>query len=412
MKLGLSATARAQRSTASVRIPNAEPGLALDGRRRLAVASSPPRGLGLGLGGAARLAGGSDRSARVITNVASTGGDAPKSLDEVDDLELARTFRRSVFTPVEWKKHRSADRYNRNILTMVNSRIVRSIAGPMTITFGISTVAAIEDHLQLLSTYFPEFDQYFHLPLSPFSLTGFSLGLLLVFRTNSAYGRWWEARKLWGLLLNRSRDITRQALGYMTSPNDAALQDVVLRYTMALSKSLFVHLRAPEDEDLAKECKDILPADELEELLASPHRPNYCLQVMCEAVARSDLSDIQKQTMDHNLTTFADVVGACERILRTPIPLAYTRHTARALVIWLTFLPIAIVHDTHFAAIPISCMITFLLIGIEELGMQIEEPFSILPLEVIAGTAETNITALDKNHGVVTRVLDKAAPLS
>ena len=77
--------------------------------------------------------------------------------------------------------------------------------------------------------------------------------------------------------------------------------------------------------------------------------------------------------------------GACERIFKSPIPLVYTRHTSRFVGVWLGFLPLAIwgVDSSwnHLATIPSSALIVFFLLGIEELGLQIEEPFGILPLE-------------------------------
>ena len=93
--------------------------------------------------------------------------------------------------------------------------------------------------------------------------------------------------------------------------------------------------------------------------------------------------------MDATLSELCDDVGACERIFKTPIPLVYTRHTSRFVGFWLALLPLAVYGvDTswnHLLTIPSCMVITFFLLGIEELGLQIEEPFSILPMEACLG---------------------------
>merc|ERR1719409_1454958 len=85
------------------------------------------------------------------------------------------------------------------------------------------------------------------------------------------------------------------------------------------------------------------------------------------------------------LSALCDDVGACERIFKTPIPLVYTRHTSRFVGTWLALLPLAIWGiDTswnHLVTLPACALVVFFLLGIEELGLQIEEPFGILPME-------------------------------
>ena len=100
-----------------------------------------------------------------------------------------------------------------------------------------------------------------------------------------------------------------------------------------------------------------------------------------------------------NLTALEDVVGTCERILRTPIPLSYTRHTSRFMIIWLTLLPFALYDSLRWAVVPVCTLLAFLLLGIEEIGVQIEEPFSILDLERICATVRENVAALEEGAG-------------
>jgi predicted membrane chloride channel (bestrophin family) len=170
------------------------------------------------------------------------------------------------------------------------------------------------------------------------------------------------------------------------------------------------HLRA--GEDLEKELTGKLLPAELSALLASAHRPNYCMQVMTAVIRAAQLPggqvDHRDSTanvkasaafrMDENLTQFSDVTGGCERILRTPVPLSYSRHNSRFLIIWLTLLPFTLWDQCHWFTLPVTTLVAFLLLGIKEIGVVVEEPFSILPLERIADTIETNVWELHATH--------------
>ncbi len=135
----------------------------------------------------------------------------------------------------------------------------------------------------------------------------------------------------------------------------------------------------------------MLKPEELDLLEASPHRPNTVLMMMSEIVKRTNLTPVQRFRMDENITTFSDFLGASERILRTPIPLSYTRHTTRFLFLWLTFLPLSIYKLCGWATIPTTLIIAFVLLGIEEIGVIKEEPFSVLPLEKYTREVEKDV---------------------
>lgn len=205
-----------------------------------------------------------------------------------------------------------------------------------------------------------------YLPAQPVATTSFALSLLLVFRTNTGYFRWNEARTLWGGVLNRSRDIVRQGLTAFPV-DDIVAKQMLTRWSIAFSKSLMVHLR--EDGDIEKELIDILPPQELEALKASPHRPVYVLHVLTEIIARAKLNPNIEVMINSNLTFFHDSLGACERLLRTPIPLSYTRHTGRFLLLWLFALPFTLVQPLGWGVVPATGLIAMLLLGIDEIGV-------------------------------------------
>ncbi|KAI8464599.1 MAG: Bestrophin, RFP-TM, chloride channel-domain-containing protein [Monoraphidium minutum] len=279
---------------------------------------------------------------------------------------------------------------------MFTSRVIWGLARPLLFVAAISAAVVAYEALRAAGLLHPALPSVQLTSKEPFGLTSFALSLLLVFRTNASYARWDEARKMWGLVLNRTRDIVRQGLTYI-APERWHLRDMLVRWAPAFSKALMCHLR--KGNDLREELQDILLPHEVDALLQAKHRPNYVLQVLSTVVSTCGASVPGTLKMDENLTAFADCLGGCERILRTPIPLSYTRHTSRFLIIWLTLLPFSLVGSCGLATIPLSIVIAFLLLGIEEIGVSIEEPFSILPLETISETALTNARELAAHHG-------------
>lgn len=333
---------------------------------------------------------------------------SPSLYDRDIVKEESRKYRRTVFTFENWAAHRSERRYKRHVLQLFQSRIVRGLLPPLVTLTGIATFVAVYQTL-LESGTLPASFPKITFESGPFSSTSFALSLLLVFRTNTSYARWLEARTIWGGITNRSRDIVRQAITF-TPPEETELVEMYKRWSIAYSKTLMCHLR--EDEDYNIVLKDVLKPDELQMLLAATHRPNYVLQVLSELIEQSNTVSPERFRMDQNLTFFHDAHGACERILKTPIPLSYTRHTSRFLVIWLAALPFTLWKSCHLAMIPASGIIAFLLLGIEEIGVQIEEPFSILPLEAICTTIETNCHEMTKNAAKIKELTGPVAKLA
>ena len=89
-------------------------------------------------------------------------------------------------------------------------------------------------------------------------------------------------------------------------------------------------------------------------------------------------------------------IGGCERIQSTPIPVSYTRHTSRSLMLWLLTLPFALWPAMKLVTIPAVFLVTYLMLGIDEIGVQIEEPFAVLPVKPLAEVCERDVRELDK----------------
>ena len=158
--------------------------------------------------------------------------------------------------------------------------------------------------------------------------------------------------------------------------------------TWAFVRAMKRHL-SPEDEDEAefkKEMYEKLPEGQADAVIKAVHRPNRALHDLSLAIENLPMHFLRKNQMHKSLTLFEDNLGGSERLLTSPVPLFYSRHTARFLSFWLLLLPFAL-YDAfanswnHLAMIPTTSVISLFLFGIEELATQMEEPFTILPMQ-------------------------------
>lgn len=278
------------------------------------------------------------------------------------------------------------ERYAKNMFTMPSSRIIRALVSPLSWVLSVSTVVCMYETAREMSILPAEqFPSFLLANPQPQVLTSFAVSLLLVFRTNQSYDRWWEARKVWGGILNRVRDITTQCVVFIPEQHQG-LRQACGRWTIAFTRALHAHLQ--DGVEVREHLSGVLSASELELLCGSQHRVVRALALLAEVVRQAPLNPIQQQMMMANVQFFYDALGMCERIYRTPIPLTYSRHTARFLVIWLLTLPFALWVPFKWATIPICLLVGMLLLGIDEIGVQIEEPFGVLPLDAICTRAE------------------------
>ena len=217
--------------------------------------------------------------------------------------------------------------------------------------------------------------------------------LFSVFRTNTSYKRWDEARKNWGMNINHTRDLVRMGNAYYDrrarTPEEAKEDlDQLALATWAFVRSMKRHL-SPEKEDeeeFKKEMLEKLPEEQAQKIFDAAHRPNRALQDLSTAIENLPMHFMRKDEIHAAATIFEDNLGSSERLLTSPIPLFYSRHTARFLSIWLLLLPLGLwgpLGNTwnHIGMIPAISMLSIFLFGIEELATQLEEPFTILPMQ-------------------------------
>ncbi|MGB3760165.1 MAG: bestrophin family ion channel [Rivularia sp. (in: cyanobacteria)] len=227
------------------------------------------------------------------------------------------------------------------------------------------------------------------------------LGLLLVFRTNTAYDRFWEGRKAWGDIVNNVRNLARLILVSVDEicPEDRKEKTAALRLLVAFAVATKLHLRSLP---INNELEELMLESRYMTLLTMNHPPleiafwigDY-LQQECN---NNRLNNYQLIAMQELINSMVDNLGACERILKTPIPFAYTIHLKQLLLLYCLLLPFQLVDSLGWATGGITAVISFTLFGIEAIGLEIENPFGFddndLPLNAICNTMKRNIEDL------------------
>ncbi|MGB3264388.1 MAG: bestrophin family ion channel [Microcoleus sp.] len=239
------------------------------------------------------------------------------------------------------------------------------------------------------------------LPILSSIVPSIVLGLLLVFRTNTAYERFWEGRKMWGTLVNNVRNLARQIWVAIEEkdPQDSALKKSVLRLLPAFAVSMKLHLR---QESVNSELEPLMSLSQYQKLKLMNNPPLeiafWIEDYLHEQYERNCLDVYQLTAMKELLNSMINVLGGCERILKTPIPLAYAIHLKQLLLLYSLALPFQMVNELGWGTGPVVALISFTLFGIEEIGLEIENPFqhdpNDLPLDNICVTMQRNIDDL------------------
>jgi ion channel-forming bestrophin family protein len=227
------------------------------------------------------------------------------------------------------------------------------------------------------------------------------LGLLLVFRTNTAYDRFWEGRKAWGVLVNTVRNLTRRIWVFVeeNEPGDRIHKQEALHLILAFAIATKLHLRQePLNADVLGLVGD-RPPSALQDAPNAPLKIAFWIEDYLQQqyqLKRVDLYQIT--TMNALLDKLVDSLGTCERILKTPIPMAYAIHLKQLLLIYCLLLPLQLTGEIGYWTGPIVGLVSFTLFGIEEIGIEIENPFgrdhNDLPLDAICNTMGQNLEHL------------------
>lgn len=240
-----------------------------------------------------------------------------------------------------------------------------------------------------------------HFEITPFEYIGVILGLVLVFRTNAGYDRWWEARKLWGGIVNQSRNLLIMSWQY--SEENPQWRTEISKWIITFSFATKESLRLQKDFD---DLTDILSEQDMTELKNAPHIPTYVSSKIAQSLNKAcnkkiiDLFCFQEMEKQRGL--LIDQLGGCERILKTPIPLVYAIKIRRFILIYLLLLPFSLIEPVGFMAIFITVLVTYPLLSLDRIGYELQNPFAIknlshLPLETIClGIKSVGVDMLKK----------------
>ncbi len=252
------------------------------------------------------------------------------------------------------------------ILHSYNKHIMKQLF-PNMLMIGMYTFLVTYFVLDFLGVHFKSITA-FH------SLLGIILGLFLVFRTNSAYDRWWEGRKLWGALVNNSRNFALKVKAIFPA---SEVQDRefykrnIPNYVFAMKE----HLR----DNFEEEEIDFESGQEKSEWERAEHKPNYFAAKMFakanDLFMRKKITGEQLFIIDKELKAFSDIIGGCERIKNTPIPYSYSMYIKKFIFAYVITLPLGFVHDYEYWTVPLVMLLFYFLVGIELIAEEIEDPF-------------------------------------
>lgn len=249
--------------------------------------------------------------------------------------------------------------------------------------------------LSVAACFFPPFPAY----LKAVSVRSGILGsfaspiaLLLTLRTNRALERLLDARKTWGVMSSQVQSLAGYFCAYV-APTDLPLTLLALRYLAILSWTLKGFLRREVDDEIIR---TVLPSEEAAWLLAAPaDRPTAVLSRLRKLcmIAGNSMNEGAHLEMSGRVNELEQCVGICKRLVGSPIPPTFTRHTARLLCMYLALLPIGLlgVGMSPVGVVIATSLTTYILVGVDEIGYEIEYPFPLLPMQELSRIMHTNV---------------------
>jgi len=276
--------------------------------------------------------------------------------------------------------------YSRHVLRMLLPALI-FFAG-----FSFAVCYVILDYFDLQPHEFPG-------TTAVHSLLGVVLGLFLVFRVNSAYDRWWEGRRMWGGLVNSTRNLALKLNAFIGPENHeerAYFARMIPNFVFAMKEHLrtgvqFSELEGPDDK---------FPDDKFFDALKKvKHKPNRIAGLLYERVnalyKKGAITGDHLLNLDKELKDFIDLIGACERIKNTPIPYSYSMFIKKFIFIYLITLPFGFVATFEYFTIGTVVLVSYLILSVELIAEEIEDPFgrdiNDLPVDEIAVRIKENV---------------------
>jgi len=325
------------------------------------------------------------------------------------------------FNSGRWRKHASSTRYGRELVGLFWGTTTRRIFPLLTALSIFASLVEAYSYIAARNSELPEVQ----LPAAPFELTAPLLGLLLVFRTNSSYERFAAGGRAMQQISGHLQDLIRQLLTWTSDrrPTPVAevvpICDLVVLYHRWLCTDYL--LMGEHTERGARQDLRATLNRRMGRAAAAPLTPGLVQLAISWEINRLPHLDLpQRQGMEATLARLTSELGVCDQLLRTPIPLAYTRSLLRFLWLWLTLLPFSLVRTfTDFGQgtwwegkpliiVPlVTCFIGLVFLSLEDIAVQIEEPFIVqrVKLERLSSWFEEDVAAMRD----LTRRLQQAA---
>jgi len=237
------------------------------------------------------------------------------------------------------------------------------------------------------------------LEVPPYEIAGALLGTMLVIRTNAGYDRWWQARGHWGGIVNQCRNLVITSLAY--GPADSGWRQNLVGWTSVFPWVARSHLRG---QVAGAEVANLVGPDETARIDRAEHMPSF---------VAGKLADLLREAREQGMDSFAfmladrerglliDHIGACEKILKTPLPLVFSIQIRRFLVVFFLTVPFALLHkmESDWLMPFITMMVVYPLIALEQIGVELQNPFatsnmSHLPLDDICRTIGNNLAGI------------------
>jgi putative membrane protein len=230
------------------------------------------------------------------------------------------------------------------------------------------------------------------IPLAVPMIMGTVISLLLAFRSNQAYDRWWEARTIWGAIVNDSRSLSRQILSFIDDREDTVLfREKLVRRQIAWCYALSQSLRGLD----AKEgLERLLSKRELAFVSKYTSVPMALLELHARdlnyALKEEWLNEYQQVELDRTISRLCDAMGKCERIKNTVFPATYSLYIHFSMNFFILLLPFALIQNFGVLAIPMVVAISASFLLIEKMAIHLQDPFDNKP-------TDTPMTAISRN---------------
>jgi putative membrane protein len=249
---------------------------------------------------------------------------------------------------------------------------------------GVAVYSGLIAYVELHSFFSPETKEQTKSISTIFSILGFTLSLMLAFRTNSAYDRWWEGRKLWGDLTNSTRGFSAHINGIL-AVSDLQNRRIIAAHIACFAYALRFHLKGEStDRDILENELDEHYLVNYRELFSSAsHQPMAIFKSLVNHIHQLNYQGVitaeQLYLLKTELNKLIEVCGACERIKSTPIPISYAAFLKKFIFFYVMLFPLIYGMHMSFYIIPVTVFILYVLSSIELIAEEIEDPFSDSP---------------------------------